>query len=89
MLSFRTRLILYALAAALPLWKDFFHMSADYTWRGLAAPIVDSLYQMTITVLAKTSPSQAEEEKGKKTIDLTGSDVTVTPVNPVPDPAVK
>lgn len=89
MLSFRTRLALYALAAALPLWKDFFHVSSDYSWKGLAAPIADSLYQMTITILAKTSPSQAEEEKAKKTIDLKGSDVTITPSTEKTEPSEK
>lgn len=49
------RLWLYVLMGVFPIWQDFFIKSTDYSFRGLAMPILSSLSTATAIALAKTS----------------------------------
>lgn len=54
-ISDRMRLALYILMAIFPIWIDFFKLSTDYSFRGLAMPILTSLNAAVVVALAKTS----------------------------------
>lgn len=54
-ISERARLLLYILMAIFPIWLDFFKLSTDYSFRGLAMPILASLNAAVVVALAKTS----------------------------------
>ena len=60
------RLILYMLLPVLPVWADFMAKSTDYSFRGLAMPIISSLTSACAVLLARTRsrgepPARSEE----------------------------
>ncbi len=48
------RLLLLVTAGVLPVWQKFFSLSSDYTFRGLAAPLIESASIACVVVIART-----------------------------------
>lgn len=74
------RLLLYNVMAALPIWVNFVHNSQDFSFRGMMAPILDSMYAMVVVTLAKTAPtSDGEPQK----VDVVNKPSQAIPVKEV------
>jgi hypothetical protein len=58
-----TRLFLLVLAGVLPVWQRFVSMSQDFTLRGLAAPLIDSLGIACVIVIARTKNPLVDGEQ--------------------------
>lgn len=48
------RLLLLVLAGIIPRWQSFFTTSTDYSLRGLAMPIIDSVGIACVIIIART-----------------------------------
>jgi hypothetical protein len=48
------RLVLLVLAGVIPRWQAFFTTSTDYSLRGLAMPLIDSLGIACVIIIART-----------------------------------
>lgn len=81
--SDRTRLVLYITVGVLPIWQDFFTKSTDYSFRGLAMPIIASLAAAVTIALAKTSAKHDAPDKPVEVIAPVGKPLEVTETIPV------
>lgn len=77
------RLILYIAAMVIPIWVKFFTTSTDYTLRGLAIPILESLGAAVVVMLARTKgrtidgPADVNVPRGES-VTITGDTSKVT-----------
>ena len=78
MISDASRLCLYVVMGVGPIWQDFFTKSSDYSFRGLAMPLVSTLVTASAVILAKTS---SKKDSPEQSIPV---EVTNTPSNPLP-----
>lgn len=76
-ISQRSRLLLYNVMAALPIWVNFVHNSQDFSFRGMMAPFLDSLYAMVVVTLAKTAPTNDDDTQKVKITNKSGEPVPV------------
>lgn len=58
-----SRLFLLVLAGVLPVWQRFVSLSQDFTLRGLAAPLIDSLGIACVIVIARTKNPLVDGEQ--------------------------
>lgn len=82
MISPFMRLLLLVLAGILPVWQRFFTTSTDYTLRGLAMPIIDSLGVGCVIVIARTRNPLVDGDPAKV-------EAINKPSNPVPTEDIK
>lgn len=76
------RLCLYIAMGVLPIWQDFFTKSTDYTFRGLAMPIISSLMAIVTITLAKTS-TKRDQQKPVEVVAPKGNPLEVTETAPI------
>ena len=78
MISDASRLWLYVVMGVGPIWQDFFTKSTDYSFRGLAMPMISTIVTASAVILAKTS---AKKDVPEESIPV---EVTNTPSRPLP-----
>lgn len=82
------RLLLLVLAGIIPRWQLFFTTSTDYTLRGLAMPIVDSIGVACVIIIARTRNPLVDGEPIKAEIVNTAEEPAKVEVQPADPPKV-
>lgn len=84
------RLFLLVLAGVVPRWQLFFTTSTDYSLRGLAMPMIDSIGIACVVIIARTrNPLVDGEDQPVKTeiVNHPGDPVIVKDAPPTPPKA--
>lgn len=81
------RLLLLVLAGIIPRWQLFFTTSTDYTPRGLAMPIVDSIGVACVIIIARTRNPLVDGEPIKAEIVNTAAEPAKVEIQPADAPS--